>query len=352
MVSPDGRCAACERHRRGQQRADSKNAPWQPAPIPRDQHRIRCRIPPPDPRGSLRTRPRSPGRAKSFVRSSNCRKFMAQYDQSKVKPLRASGRPRRLVAVAHKVHVPKSSRPGRTRASRHFRLRRERESPVGTGQERLRRYRGVRPQHRPHGRGRRQGLAAYLKPREEGHVDDQNAEVTDVVKTFGQVAEYWFADPQRTLELQSSLGKAYLDLWANAVKRMAGEEVDAGGRARAARQALRRSGMVEQPVLRFSQAGLPAHRALGQPSGEGRQGPRSAYPAEGRVLPAPDRQRDRALELRADQSRATARDPELQRRQPGARHAHAGRGHRRPATASSRSASRMPDSSRSAATSR
>ena len=66
-----------------------------------------------------------------------------------------------------------------------------------------------------------QALAAYLKPREEGRVDDQNAEITDVVKTFGKVAEYWLADPQRTLELQSSLGKAYLDLWASAVKRMA-----------------------------------------------------------------------------------------------------------------------------------
>src|SRR5215813_2306065 len=68
-------------------------------------------------------------------------------------------------------------------------------------------------------------LAAYLKPREEGHRDDQYAEVVDVVKTIGQVADYWLRDPQRALELQSSLGKAYLDLWANAVKRMAGEPV-------------------------------------------------------------------------------------------------------------------------------
>ncbi len=68
-------------------------------------------------------------------------------------------------------------------------------------------------------------MAAYLKPREEGRVDDQQAEITDVVKTFGKVAEYWLADPQRALELQTSLGKAYLDLWANAVKRLAGEEV-------------------------------------------------------------------------------------------------------------------------------
>src|ERR1700681_4625751 len=68
-------------------------------------------------------------------------------------------------------------------------------------------------------------MAAYLKPREEGRVDDQYSEVTDVVKTPGQVADYWLRDPQRALEVQSSLGKAYLDLWANAVKRMAGEPV-------------------------------------------------------------------------------------------------------------------------------
>jgi polyhydroxyalkanoate synthase len=68
-------------------------------------------------------------------------------------------------------------------------------------------------------------LAAYLKPREEGHVD-QFSEMTDVVKTLGQVADYWLRDPQRALELQTSLGKAYLDLWGNAVRRMAGEQVE------------------------------------------------------------------------------------------------------------------------------
>ncbi|HKA73501.1 MAG TPA: class I poly(R)-hydroxyalkanoic acid synthase [Xanthobacteraceae bacterium] len=68
-------------------------------------------------------------------------------------------------------------------------------------------------------------LAAYLKPREEGQVDDQYAEITDVVKTLGQVADYWLRDPQRALHVQTELGKAYLDLWANAVKRMAGETV-------------------------------------------------------------------------------------------------------------------------------
>ena len=67
-------------------------------------------------------------------------------------------------------------------------------------------------------------LAAYLKPREEARDDGELAdEVTEVVKTLGQVAEYWLADPQRTIELQANLGKAYLDLWASAVKRLAGE---------------------------------------------------------------------------------------------------------------------------------
>ena len=68
-------------------------------------------------------------------------------------------------------------------------------------------------------------LAAYLKPREEGRDDDSELadEIAEVVKTLGQVAEYWLADPRRTVEVQTSLGKAYLDLWASAVKRLAGE---------------------------------------------------------------------------------------------------------------------------------
>jgi polyhydroxyalkanoate synthase len=67
-------------------------------------------------------------------------------------------------------------------------------------------------------------LAAYLKPREEGEVKIEPAdEIADVVKTLGQVAEYWLSDPQRAVEVQTSLGKAYLELWAAAMHRMAGE---------------------------------------------------------------------------------------------------------------------------------
>ncbi len=73
-------------------------------------------------------------------------------------------------------------------------------------------------------------LAAYLKPREESRDRDKGElaqEVTEVVKTLGHVAEYWLADPQRAVELQNRLGKAYLDLWASAAKRLTGEEVPA-----------------------------------------------------------------------------------------------------------------------------
>jgi polyhydroxyalkanoate synthase subunit PhaC len=67
-------------------------------------------------------------------------------------------------------------------------------------------------------------LAAYIKPRENGGDDGGLAdEINEVVKTLGQVAQYWMADPQRTVELQTRLGKAYLDLWAAAAKRLAGE---------------------------------------------------------------------------------------------------------------------------------
>ncbi len=69
-------------------------------------------------------------------------------------------------------------------------------------------------------------LAAYLKPREEGRVESDHSEFIDMVKTLGQVAEYWLADPTRTFELQSGLGKGYLDLWAHTARRMAGEQTD------------------------------------------------------------------------------------------------------------------------------
>ena len=98
-------------------------------------------------------------------------------------------------------------------------------------------------------------LAAYLKPREEGRDDSEFAdEVTEVVKTLGQVAEYWLADPQRTVELQNRLGKAYLELWASAVKRLAGEEAPLWCAQHRATGAFPNPEWTQNQLLRFPRA--------------------------------------------------------------------------------------------------
>ncbi len=172
-------------------------------------------------------------------------------------------------------------------------------------------------------------LAAYLKPREQGRDDREFAdEVTEVVKTLGHVAEYWLADPQRTVELQSRLGKAYLDLWAAAARRLAGEEA-APVAAPAPND--RRFADPEWSSNQFydflKQAYLLTARWANQLVSRRRRS-RSAHQAKGRVLHAADRQRAVAVELRPDQSGIAARNLHQQRRESGARHAHAGGGRR------------------------
>ena len=69
-----------------------------------------------------------------------------------------------------------------------------------------------------------QALAAYLKPREQGDLKDKPpTELGEVIKTFTTVAEYWLSDKDRAAELQMKMGKAYLDLWGTAMRRLAGE---------------------------------------------------------------------------------------------------------------------------------
>ncbi|MEA2997173.1 MAG: poly[(R)-3-hydroxyalkanoate] polymerase subunit PhaC, partial [Alphaproteobacteria bacterium] len=69
-------------------------------------------------------------------------------------------------------------------------------------------------------------LAAYLKAHEQRRGGQESTDlVTDAVKTLSRVLQYWLADPQRALALQAMLGQSYLDLWANAAKRLAGEPV-------------------------------------------------------------------------------------------------------------------------------
>ena len=68
-------------------------------------------------------------------------------------------------------------------------------------------------------------LAAMVRPVEEGTVHPSISEdVTDALKTFAQVAEYWLADPRRTLEAQTDFSSHFLGLWSNTLRRMTGEE--------------------------------------------------------------------------------------------------------------------------------
>ncbi len=69
--------------------------------------------------------------------------------------------------------------------------------------------------------------AAWAEPREKGEVRDSVAEpVTDMVKTFSKLTEYWLSDPQRALEAQTKLFAGYMNVWANAVQRASGEQTE------------------------------------------------------------------------------------------------------------------------------
>jgi polyhydroxyalkanoate synthase len=71
-------------------------------------------------------------------------------------------------------------------------------------------------------------LAAYLKPRESGELRDNTVEdLGHVVKTFHSIINYWLSDPERAAELQQTIGKAYLELWGTAARRLAGEAAPA-----------------------------------------------------------------------------------------------------------------------------
>ena len=67
--------------------------------------------------------------------------------------------------------------------------------------------------------------SAWVTPREKGELRDSVAEpMTDMVKTFSKLSEYWLSDPKRALEAQTRLFSGYMDVWANAIRRVGGEE--------------------------------------------------------------------------------------------------------------------------------
>ena len=68
--------------------------------------------------------------------------------------------------------------------------------------------------------------AAWAEPREKGEIRDTVSDpVTDMVKTFSRLTEYWLSDPSRALEAQTRLVSNYLSIWSSAVQRMSGKDV-------------------------------------------------------------------------------------------------------------------------------
>ena len=71
-------------------------------------------------------------------------------------------------------------------------------------------------------------MSAYMRPREDGRrrAVPNNAEVVDIARTLGQVAERWMKDPQRVAEAQRAFTSGFLELWAGTLKRLSGEEAE------------------------------------------------------------------------------------------------------------------------------
>ncbi|MFK0382591.1 PHA/PHB synthase family protein [Agrobacterium sp. NPDC090273] len=64
----------------------------------------------------------------------------------------------------------------------------------------------------------------WLAPRERGDIPQNSASpMTDLVKTLSDVAEYWMAEPKRSLEAQTHLLSSYYDLWTKSVAQFSGE---------------------------------------------------------------------------------------------------------------------------------
>jgi polyhydroxyalkanoate synthase len=65
-------------------------------------------------------------------------------------------------------------------------------------------------------------LSAYLKPRANGDAS-QPGELHEIVKTLTSVTNYWLSDQQRAAEVQTRIGKSYLELLNSAARRLSGE---------------------------------------------------------------------------------------------------------------------------------
>ena len=160
---------------------------------------------------------------------------------------------------------------------------------TGPAQAHLGRHRGVLPEPRPDDRGRRagarrvssaaRGRQGQVRPVRRIRRHDQDARASARVLAVGPLAR------GRTAVAARPRLSRTVRLGGQALVRRG---VQAGGAGRSQGQALRRSGMDDQPVLRLRQTGLPPRHRLGREARGRHRGSRPAHAAEGGVLCAAD----------------------------------------------------------------
>ena len=173
--------------------------------------------------------------------------------------------------------------------------------------------------------------SAWAEPRERGEIRDS------VSRADGRHGQD-LLEGHRILAVRSVAGAGGADAALRRLSDRLGQRdqprqdrrgAAGGGHARPRRQALPGPRMGQERLLRFPEAGLSRHLALGErPRREGRRAGRAHAP-QGELLRQAGLQRDLALELHPDQPGTLPRNGRLQRREPRARHEDAGRGHRR-----------------------
>ena len=108
--------------------------------------------------------------------------------------------------------------------------------------------------------------AAWVEPREKGkaprsrrRADGRHGQ--DLLQGRRILA---VATPRAPLEAQTRLFSGYMTCGRRSLRRMMGEPVEPGRRARPGRQALPGSGMGQERLLRLPEAGLSGHRRAGR----------------------------------------------------------------------------------------
>ncbi len=66
----------------------------------------------------------------------------------------------------------------------------------------------------------------WLAPRESGEIPPTNTSpMSDLFQTLSDVAEYWMAEPQRSIEAQTHLLSSYFDIWQKSLTQFASQQM-------------------------------------------------------------------------------------------------------------------------------